>query len=329
MNRGGGLALALVASASFGTSGALATALTDIGWSPGAAVTTRVLLAALVLTIPAALQLRSYWPALVAAGGFGRKVRMLSGYGLIAVAGAQLAYFNAVQRIDVGVALLLEYLGVVLVVLYGWLRHGQRPRRLTVAGGATAVVGLLLVLDLRGGAELDPIGVMWGLIAAVGLALFYILSSRTEEPLPPLVMSWAGMVIGGAGLLLAGAIGVLPLQVRLSPVTLAGASVSWLVPVLVLAVVAAALAYVAAIGAARRLGARLASFVGLTEVLFAIGFAWLLLGQLPGPVQLVGGVVMITGVALVRVDELRTPTVTLDVPGRHAPAPGALCPELN
>lgn len=69
--------------------------------------------------------------------------------------------------------------------------------------------------------------------------------------------------------------------------------------------IAAVLPYVAGIGAARRLGAKLASFVGLAEVLFAVLFAWLLLGQLPAPAQFGGGALILAGVALVRVDELR------------------------
>src|SRR5262249_62377169 len=59
-------------------------------------------------------------------------------------------------------------------------------------------------------------------------------------------------------------------------------------------------------GAARRLGAKLASFIGLAEVLFAIGFAWVLLGQLPSAVQFLGGAFILAGVTLVRVDELST-----------------------
>jgi drug/metabolite transporter (DMT)-like permease len=61
------------------------------------------------------------------------------------------------------------------------------------------------------------------------------------------------------------------------------------------------------IGAARRLGAKVASFVGLTEVLFAVLFAWLVLAELPSPVQLLGGLFIVAGVAMVRLDELRTP----------------------
>jgi drug/metabolite transporter (DMT)-like permease len=78
--------------------------------------------------------------------------------------------------------------------------------------------------------------------------------------------------------------------------------------VLGLALVAAVVAYVAGIAGARLLGAKVASFVGLTEVLFAVVFAWVLLGQSLGVMQLSGGALVLVGIALVRVDELRSPT---------------------
>ena len=65
------------------------------------------------------------------------------------------------------------------------------------------------------------------------------------------------------------------------------------------------IAYVAGIGGIRRLGAKLASFVGLAEVLFAILFAWLLLGQLPTVMQFLGGAFILGRRGLVRIDELR------------------------
>ena len=86
-------------------------------------------------------------------------------------------------------------------------------------------------------------------------------------------------------------------------VTLVGVEApSWLA-FLELIVLAAALAYVLGIIGARRLGSTLASFVGLTEVLFAILFAWILLGELPRPVQLVGGALILGGVVAVRLGE--------------------------
>ncbi len=87
-------------------------------------------------------------------------------------------------------------------------------------------------------------------------------------------------------------------------------------PVLGLSLVAAVVAYVAGIFGVRLLGAKVAAFVGLTEVLFAALFAWLLLGQVLTPVQLAGGVLVLAGIALVRLDELRTPEPAALVPSQ-------------
>jgi drug/metabolite transporter (DMT)-like permease len=293
-----GLVLAVVSSLCFGTSGAFATSLIRAGWSPAAAVTIRITIAALILTVPALIALRGRWNLLR------RNIVLVTAYGLVAVAGCQVFYFTAVSYVSVGVALLLEYLGVILIVGWLWLRHGQRPKRLTVIGSVSAIAGLVLVLDI-GGSSVNPLGVFWGLAAAVGLAVYFVLSARTDDQLPPIAMAWAGMAIGAVVLFLAGLVGIVPMDFAFVDVTFLNAQVSWLVPVIGLSLVAAAVAYVAGISAARRLGAKLASFVGLTEVLFAVLIAWLTLGQAPVGVQLVGGALILVGVAAVRLDELR------------------------
>jgi drug/metabolite transporter (DMT)-like permease len=197
---------------------------------------------------------------------------------------------------------------VVLVVGWMWLRHAQRPRRLTVAGAVLALAGLGLVLDLSGSARLSLIGVMWGLLAAVGLAAYFVLSASADgDALPPIAMAWAGMCAGAALLGALGLAGVLPMRASTADVQFLHHQVSWIVPVAGLALVAAVIPYVTGIGAARRLGARLSSFVGMAEVLFAVVFAWLLLGQLPTSLQFAGGALILAGVALVRLAELREP----------------------
>lgn len=293
-----GLALAVLSGATFGTSGSFASSLISAGWTPGAAVTARVVVAAVVLTAPALLQLRS--TRLTARG-----LRSVAFYGLVAVAGAQLCYFNAVQHLSVAVALLLEYSGILLVIGWMWARHGQRPRRLTTTGSAVALAGLVLVLDLAGSHHVDPVGVVWGLGAAVGLAVYFVLSSATDDALPPLVAAWGGLAVATAVLGGAIAAGALPVHATRADVTLMSRHVSWVVPVLGMSLLAAVVAYVAGIAAARLLGAKVASFVGLTEVLFAVGFAWLLLGQRLDVVQAIGAALVIGGIALVRLDELR------------------------
>jgi len=316
--RGAGLGLALLSAATFSTSGSFARSLIVAGWSPAAAVTVRIGVAALLLAVPAIVSLRGRWHLLR------RDPGALAAYGVVAVAGAQLCFFNAVRHISVGVALLLEYLGVVLVVGWMWARHGQRPSRLTAVGSAVAVVGLVLVLDLLSDARLDPVGVLWGLAASVGLAAYFVLSARVGAALPPLVVASAGMTTGALTLLVLGAVGALPMQATLGTVEVAGHRVSWLLPVVGLSFVAAAVAYVAGITAARILGPRLASFVSLTEVVFAVLAAWLLLGELPTMIQLAGGVLIIAGVVLVQLAEppVETPMV-MAPPARSTVSPAS------
>jgi drug/metabolite transporter (DMT)-like permease len=300
-----GLTLALVSAASFSTAGTFARSLTDAGWSPGAEVIARVGFAAVLLLVPGLIALRGRWSL------FWRSFPTIAIYGLVTIAGCQLCYFNAVEHLSIGVALLLEYLGIVLIVGYLWLRHGQRPQRLTAIGSLIALAGLVLVIDLFGGARLDPIGVMWALGGAVGLATYFVISGKADDEVPPLVLAGGGMVVGAVALFVLGALDLLPMHATFGRVGFAGQRVGWWLPVAGLSLVAAALAYVAGIGAARRLGPRLASFIGLFEVVFAIVVAWLFLDELPTSVQLGGGALIVAGVALVRIDELRRPATTL------------------
>lgn len=319
--RGGGvgLGLAVLSAATFGTSGTVGTSLIDAGWTPVSAVTARLSVAALILTPFAVTQLHGRWPLPA------RSARTISAYGVIAVAGAQFCYFSALSHLSVGVALLLEYLGTVLIVGWLWLRRGQRPRPLTVTGGVTAVLGLALVLDLTGAHRLDPVGVLWGLGAAVGLAAYFLVSADTDTALPPLVLAWSGLAVGALTLAVLGLTGLVNERAPRVDVSVAGQRVSWVLPVLWLSVVAAVVAYAAGIGAARRLGPTVASFVGLTEVLFAVGFAWAVLGQVPARWQLTGGVLIVLGVALVRVDELRPPAPSVGVSSVGAASGDATC----
>lgn len=295
---GSGVWIGLASATAFGTSGTFAKGLLAAGWTPGAAVTARLVGAAVVMLAPALLLLRGRWHLLR------RNAGLVVSYGLVAMAACQLFYFNAVQTLSVGVALLLEYLGIVLVVVWLWARHGQRPRRWTLVGIVLSVAGLLLVLDVTGGLRVDLGGVLWGLGAAVGLATYFVLSAKDSTGLPPLVLAAAGMVVAAVALLVSGAVGIVPMRWATGDVLFAGSLVPWWLPLLGLCVVSTAFAYASGVTATRRLGSKLASFLGLTEVLASIVVAWLLLGELPLPVQLVGGVLIVAGVVAVRYDEL-------------------------
>jgi drug/metabolite transporter (DMT)-like permease len=295
----GGVALAVLSAGTFGTSGIFASVLISAGWSPAAVATARLGGAAVLLTAPAVAQLRGRWALLR------REAGRVVIYGL-AIACGQLFYFNAIESIPIGLAVLLEYLGVVLVVGWLWVVRGQRPGGLTVAGVAAAIAGLAFVADLAGTSQLSPIGIMWGLLQAFCLAAYFLLSAAGGKTvLPPLVLACGGLCVSAVFLAVASGIGVLRFTANAGHAELLHREVSWIVPVLELSLVAAMIAYVAGIAAARRLGAKLASFIGLAEVCFAVLYAWLLLGQLPSPMEFAGGAFMLAGVILVRVDETK------------------------
>jgi drug/metabolite transporter (DMT)-like permease len=291
---GGGVLLAVASATSFGLSGPLATGLFANGWSPGAIVLARIGLAAFGLAPFTLASLRGRWGLLR-----GQLARLLV-YGVLAVAGAQFCYFSAVAKMDVAPALLIEYTAPAAVVVWLWLRKGQRPHPLTLAGAVIAALGLVLVLNLFSGAHLAWSGVAWALAAMVGATSYFIISADADGGLPPIALAGAGLVVGAVTLGVLAAVGLLPMDANTTSASYATGSVPWWLPLLALGLVTAALAYTTGIAAIRRLGSRVASFVALLEVVAAVGFAWLLLAQLPGVAQLAGGLLIIAGVVVVK-----------------------------
>jgi len=292
-----GIGFALLAATSFGLSGSLAKGLMDLGWTAGSAVLLRVTIAAVVLAIPGVIALGGRWHLLR------QSVGPIVAYGVFAVAGAQLFYFMAVQTLDVGIAMLIEYLAPVAVVLWLWFRHGHRPNRLTAMGAVIAAAGLMLLINVFGGAQMSLVGMGWALGAMVGATVYFIISGDTSNELPPITLAASGLLVAAAVLGIAAAVGVLQMGWVAGSVELVPFAIPAWLAVVLLGVVTAAIAYVAGIAATRRLGARLGSFVALTEVLVAAAFAWILLGQAPAPIQIAGAALVLAGVVVVKLGE--------------------------
>lgn len=304
--RGSGLLLAVVSAAAFGSSGIFGSALLQAGWSPGAVALARIAVAAFVLAPLALLQLRGRWRLL------SRSARMVVVYGLFGVAGCQVPFFFAIQSVQVGVAVLLEFMGAILVVGWLWARYRQRPRPPTVAGTAVAIAGLAMMAGVSGADGISSTGLMWGMLNAVSVAVYFLLSGgpaspgETAEaggPLPPVVLSWAGMCVGAVILVVLGLVQAMPLAAGTGDVTILGRHMTWVAPVIEIGVAATAAGYATGIMAIRHLGPKLASFAGMSEVLFAALLAWAFLGQVPSGTQIAGGTLILAGVALVRADE--------------------------
>ncbi|WP_240675466.1 EamA family transporter [Cellulomonas endophytica] len=305
--RSRGVAAGLVAALAFATSGPVVKPLLEAGWSPGAAILVRLGLGALLLAGPAVLALRGRWDVLR------REWRLVVAFGTLGVAAASAFYFAAVERLPVAVALLVEYTGPLLLLGWTWARSRRTPARQTLAGALLATAGLALVLDLTGGASLDPVGLLLASGAAVGNAAYFLLTGRPTQ-LPAVTLAGAGMVVGVAVLAVLAATGLLPLHAPLVPVTVLGSTVPWWLPLLVVGTVPTAFAYGVSAVSVRLLGDRTASFLALSEVLLAVALAWVLLDEVPLPVQLAGAALVVAGVALVRRGEAEPVPPTVEAP---------------
>lgn len=292
----GGLALALISTLAFATSGAFVKPLLEAGWTPAAAVIARALLAAAVLAVPALLALRGRLRLLWVA-----RWRIVA-FGLIAVAATQLAYFAAIERVPIGTALLVEYLAPVLLVVLAWIRTRRAPRAVVLLGSLAAIGGLVLIIGVPRAGGLDALGLVFASCAAVGLAAYFLVAAADGDGLPAVALAAAGLLLGGVVLLLIGATGLVPLGATFGDVTLMGRTVSWMLPVAVVGVVGTGIAYATGTAAIGRLGSRVASFVGLLEVVFAVAVAWLVVGETLDPPQFLGGALIVVGILLVRLE---------------------------
>jgi len=294
-----GLVLGVASALAFSSSGPFIKPLLEAGWSLGAALLVRMGIAGLILSPALFLAMRRQ-PAFLR-----RHWTLILGFGLMPVLGCQLLFFSAMQRMPVAVALLIQYLAPVMLVAFVWLRTRKAPSALVLWGSGVAIVGLVLVVDISG-ASFDLIGTMLALGAAVCVCAYFVISERAGDDLPPLALAAGGLLTGGIIMAILCLVGIMPFSAPAVSVVLAGVEVPWFVPLVWVAAVATTLGYAFGVMAVPRIGSRVASFVGLSEVLFALGFAWIFLAEVPAPIQFAGGALILVGVVLVRADAQST-----------------------
>ncbi|MEU8225205.1 EamA family transporter [Kribbella sp. NPDC048915] len=285
-----GLAFAIFSSITFGGSGPFAKALIGAGFSPQQAAWLRIVGAAAVL-VPLVLifrggaglrQARASWKSLVL-------------YGLTGIAGCQTLFFIAASRLPVGVALMLEFSGPVLVVL--WLKFGQKaavPRSAAI-GVSIAVIGLATVAEIWTGLSIDLIGLIAGLGAAACQATYFILIERLTGAADPLVMTAAGSVVGAVVLTLVAMPWGTPWHVLVDSIAIGERHAPGWVMAAWLILVSTVVAYLAGAAAVQRLSAAIGGAVAYVEVVAACVFALILLGETLRTNQIIGGVIVLVG----------------------------------
>ncbi|GBP99147.1 EamA family transporter [Streptomyces spongiicola] len=286
--RNAGLALALASAFAFGGSGVAAKPLIEAGLDPLHTVWLRVAGAALVM-LPIAWRHRDLLT---------RRPALLAGFGMLAVAGVQACYFAAISRIPVGVALLIEYLGPALLLL--WVRFVQRRpvTRAAVVGVVLAVGGLACVVEVWSGLGFDPIGVLLALGAACCQVGYFVLAGHGadgDDAADPLGVIAYGLLIGALVLTAVARPWEADGRVLGGGAEVAGTAVPAVLLVGWIVLVATVVAYVTGVVSVRRLSPQVAGVVASLEAVVATVLAWVLLREHLSAPQIVGGAVVLVG----------------------------------
>lgn len=291
-----GYALVLGAAALFAVNASVSKVVLTAGIAPDRLTALRCTAAAMGLLLVALVagpaRLRLTW----------REVPSLVALGVVGAALVQWFYFVAIDRLPVGIALLLEFTAPVFVAVYARVVQRAAVRRRVWLAIALSLAGLGLVAEVWRDAGLDGLGVAAGLAAALCLTTYYVIGAHTVARRDPISLTfwmfafaalfwavalpWSGfdtsVLSDEASMLGTFSTAQVPLWAVLAFVVLGGT----LVP------------FALNLGALRDLPATQVGVVGMAEPVLAALVAWLWLGQSLSPVQLVGGAVVLAAIGL-------------------------------
>jgi drug/metabolite transporter (DMT)-like permease len=122
----------------------------------------------------------------------GRLLGLVALHGVVGVAALQWTYFEAIDRLPVGMALLLEYQAPIIVALWAMFVQHEAVSKRVWLGLGLALVGLACAAEVWDGARFDSLGIAAGLGAAVCFACYFLIGEAGVGALDPLqVILWS------------------------------------------------------------------------------------------------------------------------------------------
>jgi drug/metabolite transporter (DMT)-like permease len=286
---------ALLAAVLFGANGSVSKVVIESGFTAIQLTQMRVLGAAVISgVILLILDRKSFrvplrqWPVIVVLG-------------IVGVAMLQATYAFAIALLPVGIALLLEYLAVLIVAVVAFFFFKEKVHQRLWIAIACVIVGLVVVAEIWA-STLNPVGVVWGLAAAVCLATYFLVGEKQLQTISPLALSFWTMTI--ASLFWAPFSGWwnFTTETFATLVPMGPSAESATIPVWVLIVWNMTLGsfapFLLSLSALKRLTATVAGIIATSEIAFAFLAAWLWLNELLSLTQIFGASVVLVGIVI-------------------------------
>ncbi|MGI9823943.1 DMT family transporter [Agromyces sp. Marseille-Q5079] len=221
----------------------------------------------------------------------GRTLALIALYGVLWFAGYTLVLNLAERHLDAGTAAMLVNIAPLLVALAaGAFLHEGFPRSLMI-GMVVAFVGVVIIATGGLGAHSDPLGIALGILAAVLYALGVLVQKVALRTADALSATWIGCAVGAAVLL-----PFLPQAV--GEVAAAPAPAVW--AMVYLGVFPSAVAFLLWAYVLKRSPAGVTASATLAVPAIVVLLSWLLLGELPTLLGMIGGALCLVGVAVSR-----------------------------
>jgi drug/metabolite transporter (DMT)-like permease len=231
-----------------------------------------------------------------------RELPYLAVFGIAGLALVQWFYFLAIHRLQIGIALLIQYLAPVLVALWARYVLHEPVRRRIWAALALALAGLSLVVQIWGGLSLNAAGVAASLAAAGSYALYILLAERGVDERDPVSLVCLGFLFASLLWAVVQPWWSFPLHIVDDHISLHGRLAGWHVPVWSLmawmVVLGTIVPFGLLVGSLRHIAATRAGIVAMLEPVVGtlVAYAWL--GESLAGVQLLGGLIVLAAIFL-------------------------------
>jgi drug/metabolite transporter (DMT)-like permease len=231
-----------------------------------------------------------------------RSLLRLAVFGVVGVALVQLFYFLAIRRLEIGIALLIQYLGPLLVAIWARTFGHERVRARIWAALALSLGGLSLMVELWSGVSLDGLGIAFALLSAVIFAAYLLLAEREVAHRDPIsLMAW-GFFFATIFWTIVQPWWSFPAHRVGRTVSLEGRLASWHLPlwalVLWVIVLGSIVPFTLFVGALRHLSATRVGIAAMLEPVVATIVAWAWLQETLSPAQVAGAAVVLAGILL-------------------------------
>ncbi|MEI6590373.1 MAG: DMT family transporter [Actinomycetes bacterium] len=296
------MVFALGAAMLFGLNASTSKVIVEAGLSTGTLVLFRSLACTLLAVIALLVVNRSALKLTT------REIPKLLLFGIFGVALMQWAYSNAVSRLPVGIALLVEYTAVIWVPLAAKILWKEPTKRRLWVGVILVILGLLAISEIWNGG-LDALGLGFAALAAVLLSIFFLMGEHTQQSRDTLSTMFYTMLVSSLFWFCFSPWWQFDFEKLASSVNLTGNLNHTSLPfVIVLIWVGVAGSFVPMLLSYAALGQISATAVGIAstaEVVFAAIFGWAWLGENLSPVQLIGGCLLVTGIVIAQTSRMK------------------------